>query len=638
MAQPMSATAKPAGPSEPPLTPLSGMPRRTSRELGMLVLTGVAVLLLQVAVDMGLEGEVYTTTFSLPAVVFMTSLAAWGLTRGLASHTDPLLVAIPAMLTGIGIVFIRRLDRSAAEPISADAGMFAGAGGRQLMYYIAGVIVFGAFLALVRNHRMLRGYAYILLFAGIALAALPGFLPASISEVNGSKNWVRLGPVSVQPSEFAKLMLLVFFAVYLIRKRDVLSVAGPKFLGLQFPRMKDLFPIGVVWAASMLMLVFERDLGTSLLLFSMFLSMLYMATRRVSWIVIGLTLFIGGCVAIYPFFSHLQLRVRIWLDPFNPDYIFGDSFQLVQGLIAMNDGGLLGNGPGTGNPNIISYAESDFILAAVGEELGLFGLTAILVLYAVFVQRSFKSAIMSRDLFGKLLAGGLAFLVAFQLFVICGGITGLIPLTGQTTAFLSSGGSSLVGSWLLVAMLVRVSDDARKPWQVSYGLQKTEAPPEFLAEQAARRAAEEAAKDRAAGVEVDGEVPDGNQPTELIIPAAMQGGAGPSTQTPAGTERNLPVHGGQSPPQGPPQSPPQGPPQGPPGLPQSPPPYGGPAQSPPQSPPQGQQSPPPPNTAYGGPSPQPGTTGPPPPPPNSAFDHRPQQPGPHGTDRKEGLQ
>lgn len=628
MAQPMSATAKPAGPSEPPLTPLSGMPRRTGRELGTLVLAGVAVLLLQVAVDMGLEGEVYTTTFSLPVVIFMTSVAAWGITRGLASHTDPLLVAIPAMLTGIGIVFIRRLDRSAAEPISADAGMFAGAGGRQLMYYIAGVLVFGVFLALVRNHRVLRGYAYILLFAGIALAALPGFLPASISEVNGSKNWVRLGPVSVQPSEFAKLMLLVFFAVYLIRKRDVLSVAGPKFLGLQFPRMKDLFPIVVVWAASMLMLVFERDLGTSLLLFSMFLSMLYMATRRVSWIVIGLTLFIGGCVAIYPFFSHLQLRVRIWLDPFNPDYIFGDSFQLVQGLIAMNDGGLLGNGPGTGNPNIISYAESDFILAALGEELGLFGLTAVLVLYALFVQRSFKSAIMSRDLFGKLLAGGLAFLVAFQLFVICGGVTGLIPLTGQTTAFLSSGGSSLVGSWLLVAMLVRVSDDARKPWQASYGLQKTEAPPEFLAEQAAKRAAEQAARENAAGVNADGEVPDGNQPTELIIPASLQGGAGPSTQTPAGTEHDLPAHGGQSPPPSPPQSPPYGGPH------HSPPP--GPPHSPPQGPPP--SPPPPPNTAYGTPPRPPGAARPQPPPPGSAFDQRPQPPGPHGTDRKEGHQ
>ncbi|HLU30095.1 MAG TPA: FtsW/RodA/SpoVE family cell cycle protein [Glycomyces sp.] len=614
MAQPMSATAKPAGPSEPPLTPLSGMPRRMGRELGMLALAGVAVLLLQIAVDMGLEGEVYTTTFSLPLVVFMTSLAAWGITRGLASYTDPLLVAVPAMLTGVGIVFIRRLDRSAAEPISAEAGMFAGAGGRQLMYYIAGVLVFGLFLALVRNHRVLRGYAYILLFAGIFLAALPGFLPRSISEVNGSKNWVRLGPVSVQPSEFAKLMLLVFFAVYLIRKRDVLSVAGPKFLGLQFPRMKDLFPIVVVWAASMLMLIFEKDLGTSLLLFSMFLSMLYMATRRVSWIVIGLTLFIGGCVAIYPFFSHLQLRVRIWLDPFNPDYIFGDSFQLVQGLIALNDGGLLGNGPGTGNPNIISYAESDFILAAIGEELGLFGLTAVLLLYAVFVQRSFKSAIMSRDLFGKLLAGGLAFLVAFQLFVICGGITGLIPLTGQTTAFLSSGGSSLVGSWLLVAMLVRVSDDARKPWQVSYGLQKTEAPPEFLAEQAAKRAAEEAARVNAAGVNADGEVPDGNQPTELIIPASLQGGAGPSTQTPAGTEQDLPARGGQSPPTGGPHhSPPPGPPY-----------------SPPQNPP--------PNTAYGDPPRPPGATGQPPPPPSSAFDRRPQPPGPHGTDRKEGFQ
>ncbi|WP_051815896.1 FtsW/RodA/SpoVE family cell cycle protein, partial [Glycomyces tenuis] len=586
MAQPMSATAKPAGPSEPPLTPLSGMPKRVGSELLLLFFAGLGVFAFQLTIDLALTKETTSVTFMMPALAFLTSLAAWGIMRGLAPYADPLLVPIASFLSGIGIVYIRRLDRTATttDPLPADAGVFAGQGGSQLMYFMAGVVVFAVFLALVRNHRILRGYAYILLFAGIGLAALPGFLPYSISGSDGSKNWIRFGSsFSVQPSEFAKLMLLVFFAVYLIRKRDVLSVAGPKVLGLQFPRIKDLGPIIIVWGASLLLLIFERDLGTSLLLFAMFLAVLYIATRRASWIVIGLALFIGGCVALYPFFSHLQVRVAIWLDPWNPNYVFGDgveypsSYQLVQGLAALNSGGLFGNGPGAGNPNLIPASESDFILAALGEETGLIGLVAILLLYALFVQRGFKAGIMCRDLFGKVLAGGLAFLVAFQLFVVAGGVTGLIPMTGQTTPFLAAGGSSLVGSWLLVAMLVRVSDDARKPWQVSYGLQKTEAPPEFLAEQAAKRAAAEAA----AGVADDGPVPGGDQPTELIIPSSLQGGAEPSGQTPAGTEQNLPAHGAQSPPAGGPQSPPHPTNRQPGGPPQSPPP-----------------SPPPPNSAY----------------------------------------
>ena len=414
MAQPMSATARPAGPSETPLTPLAGMPKRIGIEITMLLMGGIGIFLLQLSIDVALTETTTSVTYTLPLLAFIVSMCAWAAVKFLAPYADPLFVPIAAFLTGIGIVYIRRIDRTAAtdDPLPADAGVFAGQGGRQLMYYIAAVVLLTVFLAVVRNHRMLRGYAYILLFAGIAFAALPGFLPASISESGGSKNWIRFGSFSVQPSEFAKLMLLIFFAVYLIRKRDMLSVAGKKFLGLQLPRMKDLGPIVIVWAASLLMLVMERDLGTSLLLFSIFLSMLYMATRRASWIIIGLTMFVGGCIAIYPFFGHLQTRVAIWTDPWK--YLndpVNDSYQLVQGLVALNSGGLLGNGPGSGNPNLIPASESDFILAALGEEIGLIGLTAVLLLYAILVQRGFKTGIMSRDLFGKLIAGGLAFLV-----------------------------------------------------------------------------------------------------------------------------------------------------------------------------------------------------------------------------------
>ncbi|MQM28957.1 FtsW/RodA/SpoVE family cell cycle protein, partial [Glycomyces albidus] len=619
MAQPMSATARAAGPSETPLTPLSGMPKRIGIELLMLVMGGIGVFCFQLTIDMALIQRTTSVTYMLPILIFTVSMCAWTAVKFLAPYADPLFVPIAAFLTGIGIVYIRRIDRTALtdEPLPADAGVFGGQGGRQLMYYMAAVVLMTILLAVVRNHRMLRGYAYILLFAGIALAALPGFLPSSISESGGSKNWIRFGSFSVQPSEFAKLMLLIFFAVYLVRKRDMLSVAGKKILGLQLPRMKDLGPIVIVWAASLIILVMERDLGTSLLLFSIFLSMLYMATRRASWIVIGLTMFIGGCVAIYPFFSHLQVRVDIWLDPWDPVKVFetGTSWQLVQGLVAMNSGGLLGNGPGAGNPNLIPASESDFILAAIGEEVGLIGLIAILLLYAILVERGFKTGLMSRDLFGTLMAGGLAFLVAFQLFVVFGGVTGLIPMTGQTTTFLAAGGSSLVASWLLIGLLLRVSDDARKPWQASYGLMKTEAPPEFLAEQAAKRAAEEAAKAQAAGVMDSGPIPGGDQPTELIIPGHLPGstGSGPGSSGPGNTVEESVVsptrQGPSSPPDGGPHSPP-------PGGSYSPPP-GGPYSPPPGSPPGGPQpgpaqpyrpqTPPPPGSGHGSPPPGPPT-------------------------------
>lgn len=646
MAQPMSATARPAGPSEPPLTPLTGMPKRVFREIVMLVVGGVAVFLMQLSIDTALTGTTTSVTFMLPLLIFIVSMCAWTSVKILAPYADPLFVPIAAFLTGIGIVYIRRIDRTAMtdDPLPADAGIFAGQGGRQLMYYMAGVVLLTVLLAVVRNHRLLRGYAYILLFAGIFLAAIPGFLPASISASGGSKNWIRFGSFSVQPSEFAKLMLLIFFAVYLVRKRDMLSVAGKKILGLQLPRMKDLGPILIVWAASLVILVMERDLGTSLLLFSIFLSMLYMATRRASWIVIGLTMFVGGCVAIYPFFGHLQVRVAIWLDPWKYEYVYSDgstpsSWQLVQGLVAMNSGGLIGNGPGSGNPNMIPASESDFILAAIGEEVGLIGLIGILLLYAILVERGFKTGIMSRDLFGSLMAGGLAFLVAFQLFVVLGGVTGLIPMTGQTTAFLAAGGSSLVGSWLLIGLLIRVSDDARKPWQASFGLQKTEAPPEFLAEQAAKRAAEQAAL---AGVMDSGPIPGGDQPTELIIPGHLQGGR------PAGTmEEDVlsPPPGGPAGPTAmisPPMSPPQGGPTGGPGY------TGGPGQpgNTTRPAPQHQTPPPPPGSAYGSPPPGGNPTRPapqsppppqtPPPPPSSAFDYRPEPPNGYDDKRKEG--
>lgn len=277
-----------------------------------------------------------------------------------------------------------------------------------------------------------------------------------------------MGSFSIQPGEFAKLALLVFFAYYLVRKREVLSLASRRFLGIDFPRGRDLGPVVGVWLISVLVLVFEKDLGTSLLYFGMFVVTLYIATERVSWLLIGLVLFFGGAYLAYVLgstvggpFANFYLRAEIWLDPFADPTDKG--YQLVQGLLALGTGGLFGAGPGGGQPDILPEVQNDFIFAGIGEEIGLFGLSALLVVYLLIVERGLRAALAVRDSFGKLLAGGLAFTLGLQVFVIVGGISKLIPLTGQTTPFLSAGGSSLMANWLLIAVLLRVSDGARRP-------------------------------------------------------------------------------------------------------------------------------------------------------------------------------
>jgi cell division protein FtsW (lipid II flippase) len=277
--------------------------------------------------------------------------------------------------------------------------------------------------------------------------------------VNGSRIWIGLGPFTFQPGEVAKIVLAIFFAGYLVQTRDALSLAGRKVMGLTLPRGRDMGPILVAWGASLLVLVFEKDLGSSLLLFGLFVSMLYVATERVSWIAIGLALFTAGSYVAYLLFSHVQTRVHLWLDPFAP----GQSDQLAKGLMGMAAGGVLGTGLGRGRPDLTYFAESDFIFPSFGEELGLAGLFALLMLYLLIVERGMRTALGVRDGFGKLLAAGLAFAVALQVFVVVGGVTRVIPLTGLTMPFLSYGGSSLLANWTLIALLLRISDHARRP-------------------------------------------------------------------------------------------------------------------------------------------------------------------------------
>lgn len=376
--------------------------------------------------------------------------------RLLAPYADPALLPVVSLLNGLGLAMIHRLDLAEATASSSVDPDFA----PQLGWTVLGTGLFLVVLQLVRDHRVLQRYTYTAMLVGLALLVTP-LLPVIGTEINGARIWIRLFGFSFQPAEVAKVVLIVFFAGYLVQKRDVLALARSRVLGIDMPRGRDLGPILVAWAASLGLLVFQRDLGTSLLFFGVFVALLYIATERVSWLVIGATLFALGALVAYQLFSHVQLRVGIWLDPFADEA--GDGYQIAQSLYGLATGGILGVGLGNGHPDFVPFAKTDFIIPAFGEELGLTGLMAVLVLYAIIVERGLRTAVAVRDPFGKLLAAGLSIAVGIQVFVVVGGVTKLIPLTGLTTPFLSYGGSSLVANWMLVALLLRISDAARRP-------------------------------------------------------------------------------------------------------------------------------------------------------------------------------
>lgn len=372
-----------------------------------------------------------------------------------APYADPVILPIATAINGIGLVMIHRLDMAHHRSFGHALA------GKQLLWTAIGIAAAAAVLVLLRDHRPLRRYAYTAMALAIGLLLLP-LVPVLGQNINGARIWIRLGPLSFQPGELSKLLLAIFFAGYLVTARDSLSLVGRKVLGLQLPRGRDLGPILVVWAASVAVLVFESDLGTSLLFFGLFVALLYVATERTSWIVIGLGLFVGGAFVAWTLFTHVQVRVAIWLQPFAPANK-DRAYQLLQGLYGMANGGLTGTGLGEGRPSTVPFAESDFIYTSLGEELGLTGLFAVLMLYALLVERGIRTAIGVRDGFGKLLAGGVAFSIALQVFVVVGGVTRVIPLTGLTLPFLAYGGSSLLSNWMIVGLLLRISDSARKP-------------------------------------------------------------------------------------------------------------------------------------------------------------------------------
>ncbi|QJW35171.1 FtsW/RodA/SpoVE family cell cycle protein [Cellulosimicrobium protaetiae] len=429
-------------------------------ELGLLVLALALGIGAYALVGLQLTGELPGRFYLYSIGTVVLAGAAHVLLRFKAPYADPVILPIAVALNGIGLAMIFRLDLG-----SQVTGGTQDLAPRQLQWTALGILCAFAVIWFLRDHRTLRRYTYTAMIAGIVLVALP-LVPGLGTRINGAQIWINVFGFSLQPAEFAKIAFAIFFAGYLVTNRDTLALAGPKVLGLQLPRLRDLGPIIIVWLVSLAILVFERDLGTSLLFFGLFVAMLYIATERVSWVVIGLLLIAVGAVLAASTFGHVQARVDVWLHPFVPEIYGrspGGSGQLVGGLFSLGNGGLFGTGWGAGYPRTVPYAFSDFIYASLGEELGLTGLIGILLAYLILVERGLRTAIGVRDGFGKLLAGGLAFVMAWQLFVVVGGITRIIPLTGLTMPFVAQGGSSLLANWLVVGLLLRISDDARRP-------------------------------------------------------------------------------------------------------------------------------------------------------------------------------
>ncbi|GAB2927601.1 MULTISPECIES: FtsW/RodA/SpoVE family cell cycle protein [Streptomyces] len=385
--------------------------------------------------------------------------------RKFAPYADPLMLPLATLLNGLGLVVIWRLDQSERLQLRDE---FFEASPRQLLYSALGMALFIAVLVFLKDHRVLQRYTYISMAAALVLLLLP-LVPGLGLNVFGARIWISIFGFTIQPGEFAKIVLAIFFAGYLMVKRDALALASRRFMGLYLPRGRDLGPILVVWVLSILILVFETDLGTSLLFFGMFVIMLYVATERTSWIVFGLLMSAAGAVGVASFEIHVQQRVQAWLDPMreyelSQQGIVGHSQQSMEALWAFGSGGTLGTGLGQGNSDLIGFAaNSDFILATFGEELGLAGVMAILLVYGLIVERGIRTSLAARDPFGKLLAVGLSGAFGLQVFVVAGGVMGLIPLTGMTLPFVAYGGSSVIANWALIGILIRISDTARRP-------------------------------------------------------------------------------------------------------------------------------------------------------------------------------
>jgi cell division protein FtsW (lipid II flippase) len=423
--------------------------RRRGAELFLLLLALAVGIGAYAAVGLGVRGELPADMIGYSGWLAALAVGAHVVVRVAAPYADPVLLPVVVALNGLGLAMIYRIDLALETDRSA----------KQLMWTTLGAVLFAAVLLLLRDHRRLQAFTYTFGLAAILLLLLP-LVPGLGVQINGAQIWIGVGGFSFQPGEVAKVALVIAFAGYLVLHRDALALAGRRVAGIDLPRGRDLGPILAMWLLSLGILVFQKDLGSSLLFFGLFLVMLYVATERAGWLVVGTTLFAGGSFAGYLLFPHVQRRVEGWRDPFADPEAFG---QIVDGMFGMAWGGLVGRGLGQGDPWRTPFSYSDFIVAAIGEELGLTGVIAMVLLYGLVVERALRTALICRDGFGKLMATGFGVVFALQVFVVVGGVTKLIPLTGLTTPFMSYGGSSMVANWVVIGLLLRISDQVRRP-------------------------------------------------------------------------------------------------------------------------------------------------------------------------------
>ncbi len=415
-------------------------------ELGLLFLatlvTGVAYGLTSLARTASLPTDI----LPFGAMVVGLLLAAHVAIRRFAPRADGLLLPLAALLNGLGYVMIARLDPELADNQSA--------------WTLLGLVAFVAVLIVVRDVRSLAAYRYSFGLLGVALLLLP-LVPGLGVEINGARIWLHLGPFSIQPGELAKVVLAMFLAGYLIDKREVLSISTRKLGPLPLPQARHFAPLLVAWGVALVVMVAERDLGSSLLFFTLFLVMVYCATARVAYVVIGFGLFAVGAVVAWTQFTHVQQRVDIWLHPFADPK--GSGYQIVEASFGLADGGVSGTGLGLGTPGKVPFAATDMIFAALGEELGLMGAVIVLASFVMLMSAGFRVAMQTGSAFEAVLAAGLTALVGFQAFIIVAGVLRVLPLTGVTLPFVSYGGSSLISNYLILALLVRISDRAAQP-------------------------------------------------------------------------------------------------------------------------------------------------------------------------------
>ncbi len=424
------------------------MRSRRNHELVLLALAGAVTAGSYALASLGRNASIPADLFPFFGFVMGLLVVAHLVLRWRAPLADPTILPVVALLNGLGYVFIVRL--------ASDIDDAASLPGQQATWTAVGIAAFTLVLVFVPRVKLLDKYRYLAAIAGIGLLILP-LLPGIGRTVNGARIWVSAGPISFQPGEFAKLALAIFLASYLAEKREILQRTRWKVGNLYIPEPKHLAPVIGAWGASLVVMVFERDLGSSLLILLLVIVMLWVATARVTYLITGVALFIAGGWAASTQFAHVQDRLDIWLSPFeDPD---GVGFQPVEASFALANGGLTGTGPGRGEPYRIPEVETDFIFAAIGEELGLIGSAGVLIAFLILVTSGLRIAMGTRDDFGKLLATSLAALIGIQAFIIIGGVIRIVPLTGITLPFVSYGGSSLVANYVLVALLLRISHD-----------------------------------------------------------------------------------------------------------------------------------------------------------------------------------